>query len=54
MEIAVISEAYASITRKDTCKESVTKVMEAFMYRINTPSHTQRFLNRRLLFHERN
>lgn len=48
MQIAVISKVYASIVRKDACKESVTKVMEAVMCRINMPSFTYHLLNHRL------
>lgn len=49
MEIAVISKAYASIIRNDTCKECLTKVLKAIICRISMTPHTQHLMNRRLL-----
>lgn len=39
VEIAVISKAHASIIRKDTCKESLTKVMKGIICRISMTPH---------------
>lgn len=50
VEIAVISRAYAPIIRKDTCEESLTKVMGGIICRISMTPHPQHLRNHRLLF----